>query len=40
VPFSSAGNANIRDEVTLPKPCLAPVVLFLAPNGAYIGTAG
>jgi hypothetical protein len=40
VPFSPDGNANIRDKVKLPKPCLAPAVLFLAPTGAYIGASG
>src|SRR3954471_12133930 len=41
VPFSANGNANIRQKLTLPKPCLAPAVLFLTPDGtAYIGASG
>jgi hypothetical protein len=42
VPFSSAGNAEIRTTVALPAKCLAPVVL-LHPNGGlsrYIGASG
>jgi hypothetical protein len=40
VPFSPNGNANIRQKLNLPKPCLAPAVLFLTPTGAYIGASG
>ena len=42
VPFSPAGNAEIRATLTLPAKCLAPVVL-LHPNGGltrYIGASG
>jgi hypothetical protein len=42
VPFSIAGNAEIRAKVALPAKCLAPVVL-LHPNGGltrYIGASG
>jgi hypothetical protein len=41
VPFSPEGNANIRQEVMVPKPCVAPVVL-LRPTavGPYIGASG
>jgi hypothetical protein len=40
VSFSPNGNANIRQKLKLPKPCLAPAVLFLTPTGAYIGASG
>jgi hypothetical protein len=40
VSFSANGNANIRQKLKLPKPCLAPAVLFLTPGGAYIGASG
>jgi len=40
VPFSADGNANIRQKLKLPKPCLAPAVLFLTPAGTYIGASG
>jgi len=42
VPFSPAGNAEIRTTITLPAKCLAPIVL-LHPNGGvtkYIGASG
>ena len=42
VPFSSAGNAQIRARVALPDRCLAPAVL-LNPNGnaaVYIAASG
>ena len=42
VPFDTAGNAKIRDEITVPERCLAPAVL-LHPGGndaVYIGTSG
>jgi hypothetical protein len=43
VPFSPDGNATFRDKLTVPKPCVAPVIL-LRPNAAaaapYIGASG
>ncbi len=41
VPFSPAGDANIRAEMDVPTPCLAPAVL-LRPSavGPYIGASG
>ena len=41
VPFSPEGDADIRQEVMVPTPCVAPVVL-LRPNaaGPYIGGSG
>ena len=42
VPFSSTGDAKIHAKVTLPKRCIAPVVL-LNPRGnvaVYIGVTG
>ena len=41
-PLSTAGNAQIKDEVTLPDRCLAPAVL-INPNGnpnVYIAATG
>lgn len=43
VPFSPDGNADIRTKVSVPKPCVAPVVLFrpnTTPTAAYIGASG
>jgi hypothetical protein len=42
VPLSKAGDARIRDGLTVPSRCIAPVV-FLNPNGSttvYIGIDG
>lgn len=42
VPISTAGNARIRDQFTLPAKCLAPTVL-IHPNGSattYIAASG
>jgi hypothetical protein len=42
VPLSAAGNAQIKDDVTLPVRCLAPAVL-INPNGnanVYIAATG
>lgn len=41
-PLSTAGNAQIKDTVTLPNRCLAPAVL-INPNGnaaVYIAATG
>ena len=41
VPFSPEGDARIRQELTVPQPCVAPVIL-LRPTavGPYIGASG
>ena len=42
VPLSADGDARIRDRVTLPATCLAPIVL-VHPNGGlgrYIAVSG
>jgi hypothetical protein len=43
VPFSPEGNANIHQRLHVPKPCVAPVILF-RPNATdaapYIGASG
>jgi hypothetical protein len=43
VPFSQRGNATIDQDITVPKPCVAPVILFrpnAAPEAPYIGASG
>jgi hypothetical protein len=36
------GNAHLHQKLTLPRPCIAPVVLVTAPNGSpwFAATGG
>lgn len=34
VPFSPDGNAKVRTDISLPSPCLAPVIFFAGQTGA------
>jgi hypothetical protein len=34
------GDARIRDEVDLPKPCIAPIVFVTNPGGAWFAATG
>jgi hypothetical protein len=34
VPFSDSGDARVNEHLTLPNPCLAPVVFFAGVTGA------
>jgi hypothetical protein len=42
VPLSAAGNARIDQTVSVPGPCIAPVVLVLAnsASGPWIAASG
>lgn len=39
-PADSMGNSVINGMVTLPKPCLAPIVFVTAPGGAWFAVTG
>jgi hypothetical protein len=39
-PASMRGNADIRARVTLPRPCIAPVVFVASPTGAWFAATG
>jgi hypothetical protein len=40
VPLSSAGDAEIRETVTLPADCTDPIVLVRTPSGRWLAEAG
>ena len=40
VPFSSTGDAEVETTVSLPSPCLAPVVFFTSPGGKWFAVTG
>jgi hypothetical protein len=39
-PASSAGNADINATVSLPHPCIAPVIFVTSPAGAWFAATG
>jgi hypothetical protein len=39
-PASTRGNADIKARVTLPRPCIAPVVFVASPTGAWFAATG
>ncbi|MBO0684849.1 MAG: hypothetical protein J2P45_16980 [Candidatus Dormibacteraeota bacterium] len=39
-PASADGNSNIDDQVTLPTPCIAPIVFVTSPAGAWFAATG
>ena len=39
-PADSAGNAHIKDNVTLPSPCIAPILFVTSPGGAWFASTG
>lgn len=39
-PADTAGNANIKDTVTLPTPCIAPILFVTSPGGAWFASTG
>ena len=39
-PASTAGNADINATVSLPRPCIAPVVFVTSPGGAWFAATG
>jgi len=40
VPFSPTGDAHVEAWLTMPSPCLAPVVFFGSPGGAWFAVSG
>jgi len=39
-PADTAGNAHIQDTVTLPQPCIAPIIFVTNPGGAWFAATG
>jgi hypothetical protein len=39
-PASTAGNSDINATVSLPRPCIAPVVFVTSPGGAWFAATG
>jgi hypothetical protein len=39
-PASMRGNADVRARVTLPRPCIAPIVFVAAPTGVWFAATG
>ncbi len=39
-PASSKGNADINATVSLPRPCIAPIVFVTSPGGAWFAATG
>jgi hypothetical protein len=39
-PASAKGNSIIQDTVSLPQPCIAPIVFVASPTGAWFASTG
>ncbi len=39
-PADAAGNSHIKDTVSLPQPCIAPIVFVTSPMGAWFAATG
>ena len=39
-PADAAGNAHIKDTVSLPSPCIAPILFVTSPGGAWFASTG
>ncbi len=39
-PASTAGNSDINATVSLPRPCIAPIVFVASPGGAWFAATG
>ncbi len=39
-PASATGNAKIEDSVSLPHPCIAPIIFVTSPTGAWFAATG
>ena len=39
-PASADGNADLQTSVTLPSPCIAPIVFVTSPGGAWFAATG
>ena len=40
VPFSAEGDARVMTRLTLPSPCLAPVIFFGSAGGSWFAVSG
>ena len=39
-PATTTGNAEINAQVTLPNPCIAPIIFVTSPTGSWFATIG
>lgn len=39
-PADEEGNARIKDTVSLPQPCIAPIIFVTSPGGAWFASTG
>jgi len=39
-PADAEGNARIKDSVSLPNPCIAPILFVTSPTGAWFASTG
>lgn len=39
-PADAAGNAEIEDMISLPQPCIAPIIFVTSPTGAWFAATG
>ena len=39
-PATSTGNSKIEDTVSLPQPCIAPIIFVASPGGAWFAATG
>ena len=39
-PADAAGNSMIKDSVSLPQPCIAPIVFVTSPTGSWFAASG
>jgi hypothetical protein len=37
---TSSGNASIEDTITLPRPCITPIIFVTSPGGAWFAATG
>ena len=39
-PADAEGNAQIKDSVSLPSPCIAPIIFVTSPTGSWFASTG
>lgn len=39
-PADEAGNSHIKDTISLPEPCIAPIIFVTSPTGAWFASTG
>jgi hypothetical protein len=39
-PADAAGNAHIQDTVSLPQPCIAPIIFVTSSTGSWFAATG